>query len=98
MVYFKELKNFGGIFDYDSKSSRLNEVNKLLENSQVWQNPKQAQALGREKKNLEKVVNKLADLGNLLNDSKELFELAKEESDFPTLEMISLDVENINAK
>ncbi len=91
------MKNFGGIFDYDSKLSRLNEVNKLLENSEVWQNPKKAQTLGKEKKNLEKVVNKLVDLNNLLRDSRELFELAKEENDFPTLEIISFDVKSINS-
>ena len=35
---------------------RLNEVNAALENPNVWNDPKRAQALGREKKLLENVV------------------------------------------
>jgi hypothetical protein len=46
----------GGIFDYDRKSLRLNEVNAALENPAVWNDPKRAQELGREKKTLETVV------------------------------------------
>jgi len=48
--------NSGGIFDYDRKSLRLNEVNAALENPAVWNEPKRAQELGREKKSLETVV------------------------------------------
>jgi peptide chain release factor 2 len=46
----------GGIFDYDRKSLRLNEVNAALENPAVWNEPKRAQELGKEKKTLEDVV------------------------------------------
>lgn len=38
-----------GIFDFDSKSQRLIEVNLQLEDPKVWDDPKQAQALGKEK-------------------------------------------------
>ena len=48
--------SFGGIFDYDRKALRLNEVNAALENPSVWNEPKRAQELGREKKSLETVV------------------------------------------
>ena len=47
---------FGGIFDYDRKALRLNEVNAALENPNVWNEPKRAQELGREKRTLETVV------------------------------------------
>jgi peptide chain release factor 2 len=33
----------GGIFDYDRKALRLNEVNAALETPNVWNEPKRAQ-------------------------------------------------------
>ncbi|MDB5869973.1 MAG: hypothetical protein JWP96_2305, partial [Polaromonas sp.] len=48
--------NSGGIFDYPAKARKLNEVNAALEDPKVWDNPKRAQELGREKKSLEDVV------------------------------------------
>lgn len=38
-----------GIFDFDAKSNRLVEVNQILEDPKIWDDPKQAQALGKEK-------------------------------------------------
>ena len=36
--------SFGGIFDYDLKKERLEEVNAELEQSEVWTDPEKAQA------------------------------------------------------
>jgi peptide chain release factor 2 len=46
----------GGIFDYDQKKERLEEVNRELESPDVWSQPERAQALGKEKVALELVV------------------------------------------
>ena len=43
---------YGGIFDYDAKSERLRTVNASLEDPTVWNDPKKAQELGKEKKML----------------------------------------------
>ena len=40
---------YGGIFDYDAKAERLQVVNAELEDPSVWNDPKHAQDLGREK-------------------------------------------------
>ncbi|MEN9315840.1 MAG: hypothetical protein RIS35_2233, partial [Pseudomonadota bacterium] len=50
---------FGGIFDYDAKKARLEEVDREFEAPDVWNDPKRAQDLGREKKSLEDVVIRL---------------------------------------
>ncbi len=71
----------GGIFDYDRKALRLNEVNAALENPAVWNEPKRAQELGREKKALENVVDTLGHLQRNLSDSSELYEMSKAEGD-----------------
>ncbi|AET89611.1 peptide chain release factor 2 [Burkholderia sp. YI23] len=77
--------SYGGIFDYDAKSARLVEVNKELEDPNVWNDSKNAQALGREKKLLDGVVSALTALDNDLRDANELFEMAREEDDEDTL-------------
>ena len=83
--------NFGGIFDFDSKSQRLIEVNLQLEDPKVWDDPKQAQALGKEKKMLDGVVNTITKLDSDLDGAIELFELAAAELDDQTLQAIEED-------
>ncbi len=52
----------GGIFDFDVKSERLVEVLRELENPKIWDNPEQAQALGKERGQLEVIVNTINEL------------------------------------
>ncbi len=73
--------SYGGIFDYDRKALRLNEVNAALENPAVWNEPKRAQELGREKKTLETVVGTIDHLHSNLSDNSELFEMSKADGD-----------------
>ncbi len=73
--------SFGGIFDYDEKARRLLEVNASLEDPSVWNDPKKAQELGREKKTLDGVVDTLQRLTTELADNLELFEMSREEGD-----------------
>ena len=73
--------NSGGIFDYPAKARKLNEVNAALEDPKVWDNPKRAQELGREKKSLEDVVLILDRLEQELSDNTELFEMSKDDND-----------------
>ncbi|STX37922.1 peptide chain release factor 2 [Legionella feeleii] len=71
----------GGIFDFDTKRERLEEVVRELESSGVWSYPEQAQALGRERAQLEAVVTQLEKLTQSIADLAELFELARSEDD-----------------
>jgi peptide chain release factor 2 len=61
----------------------------------VWSDQKRAQELGREKKSLEAVVGTLGRVGSGLADAKELFDLARDESDDATLAGVSVDVEKL---
>ena len=49
----------GGIFDFDGKKRRLEALNKELEDPRVWSDSRRAQELGREKKGLETIVERL---------------------------------------
>ena len=82
---------FGGIFDFENKSQRLEEVNGLLEDPNVWNEAEKAQKLGKEKRSLETVVTSLQSLESGLNDSLELFEMAREENDDDTLVSVESD-------
>jgi peptide chain release factor 2 len=63
----------------------LRTVNASLEDPTVWNDPKKAQELGKEKKALDGVVLTIQSLDTELTDNTELFEMAKEEGDFDSL-------------
>ncbi|MEI7531456.1 MAG: peptide chain release factor 2 [Betaproteobacteria bacterium] len=80
-----------GYLDFDTKEKRLIEVNLRLEDPKVWDDPKLAQALGKEKKLLDGVVNSIRKLNLDLSGASELFELAAAEGDEDTLLAIEDD-------
>jgi peptide chain release factor 2 len=84
---------FGGIFDFETKSQRLEEVNGLLEDPKVWDDNAKSQKLGKEKRELELVVNTLIGVQAGLKDAQELFEIAREENDDDTLLSVAADSE-----
>ncbi|RQH07812.1 peptide chain release factor 2 [Paraburkholderia dinghuensis] len=87
-----------GYLDYDAKSTRLIEVNRELEDPNVWNDSKHAQGLGKEKKLLEGVVNVLGSIENDVRDTQDLFEMAREESDEDTLVACEADAAEIEKR
>lgn len=88
---------FGGIFDYETKSQRLAEVDGLLEDPEIWSNPENAQKLGKEKRSLELIVTTLISLNTGIKDSIELFEMAREEGDDASILSIDEDSQALEA-
>ena len=86
---------FGGIFDYDHKHDRLVEVNRELEDPNVWNNPEYAQNLGRERAQLALIVETLDDLGGSLADSRDLLDMAVEENDEGAVSDISSELDRL---
>ncbi|HMN20405.1 MAG TPA: peptide chain release factor 2 [Ottowia sp.] len=84
-----------GYLDYAAKAERLRTVNAALEDPAVWNDPKKAQELGKEKKLLEGVVVVLDDLARELADSAELYELSSDEGDDAALLAIEDDVQRL---
>jgi len=74
------------------KAERLAVVAREMEDPKIWDDPQRAQALGKERKELEGVVGTLIGLDTGLNDSRELFELARGEGDDATLVAVKDDV------
>ncbi|NLU13756.1 MAG: peptide chain release factor 2 [Gammaproteobacteria bacterium] len=81
-----------GYLDYATKSERLTEVNRELEDPAIWNNPEYAQNLGRERSLLAQVVETLDNLASGVTDAKELLEMAVEENDEEAVEEVRAEV------
>jgi peptide chain release factor 2 len=85
----------GGTFDYDLKKERLEEVLRELEDPSLWNDPEKAQAIGRERAELEGVVLTLDKLGQGLVDARDLLDLAVEEDDEGTLSDVASELKGL---
>ncbi len=84
--------------DFDTKSERLVEVLRELEDPAVWNKPEQAQALGKERSMLEGIVNTIIELEQGLNDAEELLLMAVEENDADTVDVVAADVDQFESR
>lgn len=87
-------RSLGGIFDFDSKVERLEEVERELEDPAVWNQPEKAQALGKERVALDTVVSTLRNLEQGLEDSETFVAMAEEAQDADTLSDAEQELEN----
>lgn len=92
------MSSCGGIFDYDGKHERLQEVLAELEDPSIWSNQERAQSLGKERSQLEAVLQNLDQIQQGLADAAELLELVSEENDEKGLKAIEQDVSEIEKK
>ena len=88
---------YGGIFDYEAKRERLEEVERELADPAVWEDQERAQKLGRERAALEMVVAGLADMATSLEELGELGEMAAEEQDGDALDDVAAELEQLDA-
>ena len=79
----------------DEKIDRLEEVKLELENPEIWSDPEKAQSLGKEKVELENLCEVFSHSSSILNDAKELLEMAEAENDTNTVNGIILDLNEI---
>ncbi|KZY34131.1 peptide chain release factor 2 [Oleiphilus sp. HI0081] len=91
-------KRLGGIFDFDVKKERLVEVERELELPSVWDDPDNAQALGKERSNLEAVVATIENLDVGLVDAQELLDMAVEEQDEETVSAVEDELGTLSEK
>ena len=67
--------------DWDRAQRRLEELNAKVENPALWNDPKQAQEVMRERRRLDEAINATRALESELSDTAELIELAESEGD-----------------
>ncbi|WP_145007074.1 peptide chain release factor 2 [Pseudomonas oryzihabitans] len=84
-----------GYLDYDLKKDRLVEVERELEDPNVWNKPEYAQNLGRERSQLAQVVGTLDELSGGLADASDLLEMAADEEDQGAVDDVAAEVERL---
>lgn len=92
------IKALSGFLEIELKTERLQEVVLELESPTIWNNPDHAQALGRERVQLETVVTSLNELAQGVIDGRELFEMARDEGDEQTIHSLAEDVAEIQTR
>ncbi|MDF3981770.1 peptide chain release factor 2 [Luteibacter sp. PPL201] len=86
------VESLRGYLDYPVKKERLEEVNRELESPTVWDDPKRAQDLGRERAQLDNIVSGIDAMTASLDDSKELLDMAAADGDEDTVRSVAEDV------
>lgn len=89
---------FGGIFDYDLKQERLEEVLRELENPDIWNEPDKARDISQEKGRLENVISSIDDVASLLEDAETMLEMAEEAEDESLLAEVQTEIDAAAAK
>jgi peptide chain release factor 2 len=85
----------GGFFDLEDKQHRLEEIDLTLADPDIWDDPEQAQALNKERAQLETVVESMAPLRSGFAELAELAELSAEEEDADTLNEVASDLDRL---
>ena len=88
----------GGIFDYEEKRQRLEEVELELADGAVWDDPERAQQLGKERVELGQVVEVLSDFAQSLEDYAELGELANDENDAGAMDEVVAELGGLDKR
>ena len=91
-----DLLQLRSIFDFDSKTKKLKELNSLISDKDFWSNNKDAKTITKEASSIEKVITLLNNLENDLNDLNELIELSKDE--VSELEQVKIQIKDFETK
>ena len=89
----KDLLQLRSIFDFDSKTKKLKELNSLISDKDFWSSNKDAKTITKEASSIEKVISLL---NKLENDLNELIELSKDE--VSELEQVKIQIKDFETK
>ncbi|OXL23744.1 peptide chain release factor 2 [Psychrobacter sp. DAB_AL32B] len=93
-IYQSVGRTCGGIFDFDGKQERLEEVNLELENPELWNDPERATKINKEKSLLDGVIDVVVSLETTLEDASAMLELAVEAEDESLLADVQAELDN----
>ncbi|MGN0902049.1 MAG: peptide chain release factor 2, partial [Succinivibrio sp.] len=87
-----------GYLDLQGKTERLEEVNGLLEDPKLWDDPEKAQELGKERQSLSNIVDHFKDLYQGLDDVLTLDEMATEENSEAMHQEVLTEMERLESE
>ncbi len=93
-----DFQHSGAIFDLDNKKEQLKELTRQQEDPKIWEDHSLSQKIGKEKRILEDTIQEFEQLNTGIENNKELFDLAFEESDDSTLDDLFQDTINLEKK
>ncbi len=92
------LMRCGGIFDYENKKERLEEVNLEMEDPDIWNDQEKAQALSKERASLDHIITTIDDLKSGITDTTEFLQMANEEDDQDSLNEVLTMIAGLEKK
>ncbi len=89
------MSSYGGIFDIDKKTKRLEELESAMQNPDVWNNHSEMQKINQEKALLEKSVEQYKSITMQIEDALVLLEMAESESDEESFKEVQLELNKL---
>lgn len=94
----QKIDNIQSIIKPDELEKRLGEIAEQENDADFWNNPENVAKIQKEKSQKNSILSKFSEAKNEFVNSKDLFELAKEESDEGTLEQIFSESDELQKK
>jgi peptide chain release factor 2 len=91
-----KMNNIKNIVRPDNIIRRLDEINKMQEDINFWNDAKNASIISQEKTRIARVLEKFNKASLSLDDANDYFEMAKSEGDEETLELLYHDARTLN--
>ena len=91
----KSLKLILKRIDLENSKSKLDKLNHLSEDPNLWKDKKKAQQLMKERRFLNSNINEYENLLNQYNENLELLELADEENDLQFINEIEIQLKDL---
>jgi len=92
-----KIENIKNIVKPEAIEQRLKEIETMQQDPSFWDDAKNASKVSQEKTKKERILNKYNDAQSAVTDAMDLFEMAKEESDEETLEMLYADADELQS-
>ncbi len=90
-----KIENIKNIVKPDEIQSRLKEIEQMQQEASFWDDAKNASKVSQEKTKKERMVSKYYEAESAVTDALDILDMAKEESDEETLEMLYADAEEL---
>jgi peptide chain release factor 2 len=90
--------NCGGTFDYPTKYERLQELEQALQDPTIWSHQEKAQTLGKERAQLQQLIDTFHSIEQALADISSLLDLAISEKAADLLVSISQDLQEVESR
>jgi len=94
----KKIENIKNIIKPQTLEKRLKEIEDLENSPDFWNDAKKAGEIQKEKNKISRILEKYNEAKNAVEDSKELFEMASEEEDSETLNMLFEEAPSLEEK